>query len=103
MLMALLFVGGVMNVLWIALLAFLILLEKLFRFGRWIARADMSVDPLPTMHPSGEMWASSGHPISPDKLAFAVGAPRSTFSDHGMRWIIRARTGITRRSAGPTH
>jgi predicted metal-binding membrane protein len=39
MLMALLFVGGVMNVLWIALLAFLILLEKLFRFGRWIARA----------------------------------------------------------------
>jgi len=39
MLMALLFVGGVMNVLWIALLALLILLEKLFRFGRWIARA----------------------------------------------------------------
>jgi len=39
MLMALLFVGGVMNVLWIALLALLILWEKLFRFGRWIARA----------------------------------------------------------------
>jgi len=39
MLMALLFVGGIMNVLWIALLALLILLEKLFRFGRWIARA----------------------------------------------------------------
>src|SRR5215813_14376745 len=38
-LMALLFVGGVMNVLWIALLSLLILLEKLFRFGRWIARA----------------------------------------------------------------
>src|SRR5262249_55779496 len=38
MLMALLFVGGVMNVLWIALLALLILLEKLFRLGRWIAR-----------------------------------------------------------------
>ena len=36
--MALLFVGGVMNVLWIALLAVLILLEKLFRFGRWLAR-----------------------------------------------------------------
>src|SRR5262249_33430517 len=45
----------------------------------------MSVDPLPTMHPSGEMWANSGHPISPDKLAFAVGAPGSTFSDHGMQ------------------
>jgi predicted metal-binding membrane protein len=37
-LMALLFVGGVMNVLWIALLALLVLLEKLAPFGRWIAR-----------------------------------------------------------------
>jgi predicted metal-binding membrane protein len=37
--MALLFVGGVMNVLWIALLALLVLLEKLAAFGRWIARA----------------------------------------------------------------
>ena len=36
--MALLFVGGVMNVLWIALLALLVLLEKLTPFGRWIAR-----------------------------------------------------------------
>jgi len=38
-LMALLFVGGVMNVLWIALLALLVLLEKLTPFGRWVARA----------------------------------------------------------------
>ncbi len=38
-LMALLFVGGVMNVLWIALLAVLVLLEKLLPIGRWIARA----------------------------------------------------------------
>jgi hypothetical protein len=30
----------------------------------------MSVDPLPTAHPSGEMWANAGHPVSPDKLAF---------------------------------
>jgi predicted metal-binding membrane protein len=37
-LMALLFVGGVMNVLWIALLALLVLLEKLTRYGRWIGR-----------------------------------------------------------------
>ena len=37
--MALLFVGGVMNVLWIALLALLVLLEKLTPVGRWIARA----------------------------------------------------------------
>jgi len=38
-LMALLFVGGVMNVLWIALLAALILVEKITPYGRWIARA----------------------------------------------------------------
>jgi predicted metal-binding membrane protein len=38
-LMALLFVGGVMNVLWIALLALLVLVEKLAPFGRWVARA----------------------------------------------------------------
>ena len=38
-LMALLFVVGVMNVLWIALLSLLVLLEKLTPVGRWIARA----------------------------------------------------------------
>lgn len=38
-LMALLFVVGVMNVLWIALLALLVLLEKLTPRGRWVARA----------------------------------------------------------------
>jgi hypothetical protein len=53
----------------------------------------MSVDPLPTAHPSGEMWANVGHPVSPEKLAFAVGAPGSTFSDHGMRWDNSGRNG----------
>ena len=38
-LMALLFVGGVMNVLWIALLSILVLAEKVTPFGRWVARA----------------------------------------------------------------
>jgi predicted metal-binding membrane protein len=37
-LMALLFVVGTMNVLWIALLALLVLLEKLTPWGRWVAR-----------------------------------------------------------------
>jgi predicted metal-binding membrane protein len=37
-LMALLFVGGVMNLLWIAMLAILVLLEKVVWFGRLIAR-----------------------------------------------------------------
>jgi predicted metal-binding membrane protein len=36
--MALLFVGGVMNVLWIALLSLLVLLEELTPIGGWIAR-----------------------------------------------------------------
>jgi predicted metal-binding membrane protein len=36
--MALLFVGGVMNLLWIAVLAILILLEKITPFGRVVAR-----------------------------------------------------------------
>jgi predicted metal-binding membrane protein len=38
-LMALLLVGGVMNVLWIAALALLVLAEKLTPFGRWVGRA----------------------------------------------------------------
>lgn len=38
LLMALLFVGGVMNLLWIAALAGLVLAEKLLPGGRWIAR-----------------------------------------------------------------
>jgi predicted metal-binding membrane protein len=37
-LMALLFVGGVMNVLWIAFLALLVLLEKVTPLGRTVAR-----------------------------------------------------------------
>jgi predicted metal-binding membrane protein len=39
MLMALLFVGGIMNVLWIAALAIFVLLEKVTPYGTWLARA----------------------------------------------------------------
>lgn len=39
LLMALLFVGGVMNVVWIAALSVLVLLEKLHPAGRWLGRA----------------------------------------------------------------
>jgi predicted metal-binding membrane protein len=38
LLMALLFVGGVMNLAWIAALAFLVLAEKTLPFGQWVAR-----------------------------------------------------------------
>jgi predicted metal-binding membrane protein len=36
--MALLFVGGVMNLAWIAALALLVMAEKLLPGGRWVAR-----------------------------------------------------------------
>jgi len=39
MLMALLFVGGVMNLVWIAALAVLVMMEKLLPAGVWIGRA----------------------------------------------------------------
>lgn len=54
---------------------------------------QMTVDPLPTAHPSGEMWANIGHPFSPDRLALAVGARGNTFSDHGMRWDNSGKNG----------
>src|SRR5262249_25155623 len=53
----------------------------------------MSVDPLPTAHPSGEIWANTGHPVSPDRLALGVGASGNTFSDHGMRWDNSGKNG----------
>ncbi|UVK37763.1 DUF2182 domain-containing protein [Mesorhizobium sp. AR10] len=39
MLMALLFVGGIMNLVWIAALAVLVLAEKVFPAGQWVGRA----------------------------------------------------------------
>jgi predicted metal-binding membrane protein len=38
LLMALLFVGGVMNLIWIAALALIVLIEKLAPGGRWLSR-----------------------------------------------------------------
>ena len=38
-LMLLLFVGGVMNLLWVAAVAAFVFAEKLFPAGEWIARA----------------------------------------------------------------
>ncbi len=36
--MALLFVGGVMNLVWVAVLTAVVLAEKLFAAGPWLAR-----------------------------------------------------------------
>jgi predicted metal-binding membrane protein len=37
-LMGLLFVGGVMNLLWVALIGAYVLLEKILPHGRWLSR-----------------------------------------------------------------
>ena len=54
---------------------------------------QMAVEPLPTMHPSGESWAALGHPVAPDRMALAVGIAGSTFADHGMRWDNSGKNG----------
>ena len=53
----------------------------------------MAVEPLPTMHPSGEVWVAIGHPVAPDKMAMAVGSSGSTYADHGMRWDNSGKNG----------
>jgi hypothetical protein len=53
---------------------------------------NVAVEPLPTMHPGGEIWASLGHPVAPDRLALAVGRG-STFADHGIRWDNSGKNG----------
>jgi hypothetical protein len=63
------------------------------RFAEIPKILHMSVDPLPTAHPSGEIWANTGHPVSPDRLALGVGASGNTFSDHGMRWDNSGKNG----------
>ena len=53
----------------------------------------LSVEPLPTLREDGEIWASAGHPIAPDRLALAVGGAGSAFTDHGMRWDNSGKNG----------
>jgi hypothetical protein len=54
---------------------------------------QMRVEPLPTMHGGGEMWGNFGHPVAPDRMALAVGAAGSTYTDHGMRWDNSGKNG----------
>ena len=53
-----------------------------------------TIDPLPTAHPSGEMFVNLGHPVSPDRMGIAVGARGNTYSDHGMRWDNSGKNGL---------
>ena len=54
---------------------------------------QMAMEPIPTMHPSGEIWATLGHPVAPDRIALAMGRRGSTFADYGMRWDNSGRNG----------
>ena len=54
---------------------------------------QMAVEPLGSLHPSGEIWGAMGHPVAPDRMAFAVGSKASTFADHGMRWDNSGKNG----------
>jgi hypothetical protein len=54
---------------------------------------QMGVEPIPTMHAGGEIWASLGHPVAPDRIALAMGCRGSTFADYGMRWDNSGRNG----------
>ena len=54
----------------------------------------LAVEPLGSLHPSGEIWGATGHPVAPDRLAFAVGSKGSTFADHGMRWDNSGKNGL---------
>jgi hypothetical protein len=54
----------------------------------------MAVDPLPTLHPGGEMWVNLGHPVAPDRMVMAVGAEGNTYDDHGMHWDNSGKNGL---------
>jgi hypothetical protein len=54
---------------------------------------QMAVEPIPTMHPGGEIWTTLGHPVAPDRIALAMGSAGSTFADYGMRWDNSGRNG----------
>src|SRR5438477_3017213 len=54
---------------------------------------QMAVEPIPTMHPSGEIWTTLGHPVAPDRIALAMGRSGSTVADYGMRWDNSGRNG----------
>lgn len=53
----------------------------------------MAVEPIPTMHPKGEVWTTLGHPVAPDHIALAKGGAGSTFADYGMRWDNSGKNG----------
>ena len=54
---------------------------------------QMGVEGVPSMNPDSEVWAASGHPFNPERLALATGVANSTFADYGMRWDNSGKNG----------
>lgn len=54
---------------------------------------QMAVRGLQSLNAGEEIWASTGHPVNPTKLALAIGEPGSIFAGHGMRWDNSGRNG----------
>jgi hypothetical protein len=56
------------------------------RSARIPAILDLRVKALPSLVEGREIWAQTGHPANPDKLALAVGEAGSTYTDYDFRW-----------------
>lgn len=55
---------------------------------------QIAVQPLGSLHPSGEIWGAFGHPVAPDRQALAVVGSSGTFADHGMQWDNSGKNGF---------
>jgi len=54
---------------------------------------SMTASGLPNLAEGEIVWAATGHPFNPTKLALAVSGPGTTYSDHGMKWDNSGRNG----------
>jgi hypothetical protein len=54
---------------------------------------DLRVRGMLLLGSEDEIWLPSDHPLSPDKVALAIGEAGSTYSDHGMRWDNSGKSG----------
>jgi hypothetical protein len=53
----------------------------------------LSVRGLDSLNPESEIWAQTGHPFAPERLALAVGNAGSTVEDFGLRFDNSGKNG----------